>query len=79
MVPVFITALCGTITYPIAVRIARSKYLFKLRNFYAIHISIAPFLAFAHINIFAGVHSYMRVKTIEADYREFLATKGAPT
>ena len=54
--------MAGTITYPIAVRIARSKYLFKLRNFYAIHIAIAPFLALAHINIFAFVHAYMRIK-----------------
>ena len=64
--------MAGTVTYPIAVRIARSRYLFKLRNFYAIHIAIAPFLAFAHINIFGGVHSYMKTKVKESDYRDFL-------
>ena len=72
MVPVFVTAMAGTITYPIAVRVARSKYLFKLRSFYAIHLAIAPFLAFAHLNIFFTVHTYLRIKTMESDYREFL-------
>ena len=61
--------MAGTITYPLAVRVARSKYLFKLRNFYAIHLAIAPFLALAHINIFALVHAYMRIKIQEEDYR----------
>ena len=64
--------MCGTVTYPIAVRIARSKYLFKLRNFYAIHLAIAPFLALVHINIFGGVHQYMAIKIKEAEYRQFL-------
>ena len=73
LVPVFVTAMAGTITYPIAVRIARSKYLFKLRSFYAIHLAIAPFLAFAHVNIFFGVFTYLRITTMEGDYRDFLA------
>ncbi|TNV75803.1 hypothetical protein FGO68_gene10144 [Halteria grandinella] len=72
MVPIFVTALCGTVTYPIAVRIARSKRLFKLRNFYAIHIAIAPFLAFIHSNIFSGVYMYMKIKIREIDYKEYL-------
>ena len=67
IVPIFITALCGTVTYPIAVRVARSRYLFKLRNFYAIHIAIAPFLAFAHINIFAVFQTLMKIKLKEAE------------
>ncbi len=66
------TALCGTVTYPILVRVARSRYLFKLRNFYAIHASIAPFLALIHINIFSGVHAYMRIKIKESEFAEFI-------
>ena len=53
--PLFCTAMLGTITYPLAVRIARSKYLFRLRGFYAIHISIAPFLSLIHLNFFAFI------------------------
>ena len=49
--PLFCTAMIGTITYPIAVRI--SKKVFKFRNFYSIHFSIAPFLSLIHINFFA--------------------------
>ena len=67
LIPVIVTAFAGTVTYPIAVRIARSKRLFKLRNFYAIHLAIAPFLAFIHVNIFAAVHSYMTIKIIESN------------
>jgi len=61
VVPLFATAMVGTISYPIAVRIARSRYLFRLRNFYAIHLSIAPFLALLHSNVFACVHTLMRI------------------
>ena len=53
--PLFLTSMLGTITYPFMVRIARSKYLFRLRNFYSIHLSIAPVLAFIHINFFSFV------------------------
>ena len=60
----------GTITYPLAVRVARSKRLFKLRNFYAIHVSIAPFLALIHINFFSLVQTLLRVKMLELDFRE---------
>ncbi len=66
------TALCGTVTYPLLVRVARSRYLFKLRNFYAIHLSIAPFLTFIHLNIFSSVHTFMRIKIKEADFDEFV-------
>jgi hypothetical protein len=72
-----VTALAGTLTYPLAVRIARSRYLLKLRNFYAIHIAIAPFLAFAHINIFSAVNTYMRIKIKEEDFRDFLEESGS--
>ena len=72
LVPAFLTALCGTITYPLMVRLARSKYLLKLRNFYAIHLSIAPFLALIHINIFSGIHTYMRIKLKEQDFEDFI-------
>jgi hypothetical protein len=53
--PVFLTSMLATITYPLMVKVARSKYLFSLRNFYAIHISIAPVLAFIHVNFFSFV------------------------
>jgi hypothetical protein len=68
--PLFCTAMLGTITYPLAVKIARSKRLFKLRNFYAIHISIAPFLALIHINFFSFVQTMIRIKMIEMDFRD---------
>ena len=73
LVPAFLTAMCGTITYPLMVRLARSKYLFKLRNFYAIHLSIAPFLALIHINIFSGIHTYMKIKQKEQDFDDFIS------
>ena len=60
----------GTITYPIAVKIARSKRLFKLRNFYAIHVAIAPFLALIHINFFSFVQTMIRIKMTEKEFRE---------
>ncbi|CDW80284.1 UNKNOWN [Stylonychia lemnae] len=66
LVPISITAMCGTITYPIAVRITRSR-IFKLRNFYAIHIAIAPFLSVIHLNIFAALHMYFNIKQKEDD------------
>ena len=65
--PLFCTAMLSTITYPLAVRVARSKRLFKLRDFYAIHISIAPFLAVIHINFFQLLLSYIRIKQKEKD------------
>ena len=49
------TALLGTFTYPKFVKLARSKRLLGLRNFYAIHFAIAPFLALIHLNFFAFV------------------------
>ena len=58
---------CGTFTYPVAVRVARR--VFKLRGFYAIHISIAPFLALVHINIFGTLHGFMRAKIAEQEYK----------
>lgn len=64
--PLFITMLCGTITYPIAVRVV--KRVFKLRGFYAIHLSIAPFLAIIHTNVFAVSHSYFMIKHMEKEF-----------
>ena len=66
VLPAMLTAFCGTFTYPIAVGIARK--LFKLRGFYAIHLSIAPFLAYAHINIFSVFHTYGHIKFTEGEY-----------
>ena len=60
--PLFTTSMLATVTYPLAVRIARSKRLFKLRNFYAIHVSIAPFLGFIHLNAFIFVQTLIAVK-----------------
>ena len=64
--PLAITMLCGTFTYPIAVRIA--KRVFKLRGFYPIHISIAPFLAFAHTNVFGTTQMYFTIKVMEREF-----------
>jgi hypothetical protein len=61
--PGAMTMFCGTFTYPIAVRIARK--VFRIRGFYAIHISIAPFLAFVHVNIFGTLHALGRVRLME--------------
>jgi len=58
--------MCGSITYPISIRIV--KRLFKLRGFYAIHLAIAPFLAAIHINVFAAIQTYYRIKIIERDF-----------
>ena len=66
--PIGMTAILGTFTYPRAVRIARSKRLLGLRNFYAIHFAIAPFLALIHLNFFALVQSYFKLKIHEVDF-----------
>ena len=66
IIPAVITMMCGTVTYPIAVRIV--KKVFKLRGFYAIHLSIAPFLALVHVNIFGISHTYFRIKHIEKEF-----------
>lgn len=65
--------MCGTITYPIAVRIARK--VFRLKGFYAIHFAIAPFLAAVHVNIFAGLHAYFRIKIIEKEFERNLRSQ----
>jgi hypothetical protein len=56
--------MAATITYPIAVRIARSR-LFKLRNFYSIHLAIAPFLALVHVNIIGFFYIMTKIKFME--------------
>ena len=66
--PLFCTSMIGTITYPIAVRIA--KKAFRLRNFYSIHFTIAPFLALIHINFFALVQTLINVQYINHEFRE---------
>ena len=66
VLPAATTMLCGTFTYPVAVRVARR--MFGLRGFYSIHISIAPFLAFIHVNIFGTLFALGRIKAIEYDY-----------
>ena len=68
ILPVAATMLCGTVTYPIAVRVARK--VFRLRGFYAIHLSIAPFLALAHVNIFSAAQTYIWIKLTERDFEE---------
>ena len=66
--PLFCTSMIGTITYPLAVRFV--KKAFRLRNFYSIHIAIAPFLALIHINFFALVQTLINVQYINHEYRE---------
>jgi len=65
MFPLAVTAMVGTVTYPVAVRIVRGSP-FRLRGFYAIHASIAPVLALVHLNVFAAVNSYMFIKDTES-------------
>ena len=66
IVPTFITLMCATVTYPLAVRIARK--VFRLRGFYAIHLAIAPFLALVHVNILGCAHMYFKIKNTEREY-----------
>ena len=58
--------MCGTFTYPVAVRVARK--VFRLRGFYPIHISIAPFLALIHVNIMGTSHALLRALFIEKEF-----------
>ena len=64
--PLAITMMCGTFTYPIAVRIA--KRVFRLRGFYPIHFSIAPFLGLVHVNVFGTVQTYFMIKVMEREF-----------
>ena len=68
--PIFMTAMLSTITYPMAVKIARHKRLLKLRDFYAIHFTIAPFLGFVHLNFYAFVWTIVHVKNTERKFNE---------
>ena len=70
--PALLTAMLGTYTYPRAVRLARHKRLLRLRNFYAIHVSIAPFLAFIHMNFFSAIQAVIGAHIFERDYNEFV-------
>merc|ERR1711957_370634 len=67
IVPAMLTMLTGTFTYPIATRIARS-WPFRLRGFWAINLSCAPFLAFIHVHIFGTSHAYFRIKITEKEF-----------
>jgi len=64
--PALITMMFGTITYPLAVRFV--KKVFRLKGFYAIHLTIAPFLALIHLNIFGVCHALFRIKHMESEY-----------
>jgi hypothetical protein len=75
VLPAAITMMCGTITYPIAVRIARR--IFRLRGFYPIHFAIAPFLGLAHINIFGTVQAYEKIKATERDFESLFLAEGS--
>ena len=68
-VPTFATAMLGTFTYPRAVRLARSPRLLGLKNFYAIHFAIAPFLALIHLNFFSLLYGYFLINKIEYHWR----------
>jgi hypothetical protein len=67
IIPAVFTMMCGTVTYPIAVRMV--KRIFRLRGFYPIHFAIAPFLALVHVNIFGVCHTYFRIKHIEKEFQ----------
>jgi hypothetical protein len=67
LAPISITMLVATFTYPVAVRIVRARPL-RLRGFYPIHITIAPFLAWINVNVFGATHGYFRIKAMEQDY-----------
>ena len=60
--------LCGTVTYPLAVRVARR--LFRLKGFYAIHLTIAPFLGVVHVNIFGSTNQLMTIWIVERDFQQ---------
>jgi len=64
-VPMGSTAILATFTYPFFVKIARSKRLLGLRNFYAIHIAIAPFMAFVNLNFFGFLQTIFQMKIKE--------------
>lgn len=66
--PIFITTMTASVTYPLAVRIVRG-WPFRVRGYYAIHFSIAPFLALINVNVFGVSHGYFRIKLVEADFR----------
>ena len=68
--PFFLTAMLGTVTYPLAVRVARSKRLFKLRNFYVIHLAIAPFLSLIHLNCYSFLQTLSFIKRDEQAFWE---------
>ena len=59
IVPLFFTAMLGTITYPLAIRIVRSKRLFGMKDKGLIHLTIAPFLSYIHLNFFSIVKAHM--------------------
>ena len=67
IVPVMLTLLTGTFTYPLASKLVRSWPL-RLRGFYAIHLAIAPLLAYIHVHIFGISHAYCRIKITEAEF-----------
>ena len=62
-----LTLLTGTFTYPIASKIVRS-WPFRLKGFWAINLTVAPFLAYIHVHIFGISHAYLRVKITEAEF-----------
>ena len=71
IIPAMLTMLTGTFTYPMATKIARS-WPFRLRGFWAINLSCAPFLAFIHVHIFGTSHAYLRIKVTEKEFERNL-------
>ncbi|CAI2372622.1 unnamed protein product [Moneuplotes crassus] len=69
LLPIGVTGLSATFTYPIAVRLVKS--LFKIRDFYAIHLAISPIMVFININVFGTLRGIMNVKIKEAEYEEY--------
>ena len=51
VVPLLITGLAATISYPFFIRIAKGKRI-GLKGFYAVHLAIAPFMALSNAFVF---------------------------
>jgi hypothetical protein len=73
--PVFITLMTASLTYPVAVRLVKYRPL-RLRGYWAIHLTIAPFLALINVNVFGATHSYFRIKVMEQDFIALIQETG---
>ena len=65
--PLLTTLMVSSVSYPLAIKIIKSR-LFGLRNWYAVHLAIAPFLALINVIVFGMTHGYFRIKVREQDF-----------